>query len=255
MVGCGNMGGALLARWLDDDQFTFTAVSPSGRQMPAGVEVVTDADALGGKTFDIIVIGVKPQMIADVMPTYVERLANGGMFLSMAAGFSAASLENIIGHAAMIRVMPNMPVRVGKGVSALYANGNADKGHRRQIEALMATTGELIWVDTEDQMDRFTAIAGSGPGYVFEIARCYVKAAESLGFSTEESRAMVLQTIAGAIEMAFQSEDSLETLRNSVTSKNGATAAGLAALNGDQMLDSRLQSTVDAAYARTVELR
>ena len=120
----------------------------------------------------------------------------------------------------------------------------------------MARTGTAITVDAEDKLDRVTAVAGSGPGYVFEIARTYVAAAQELGFSAQEARAMVLGTMAGTVAMAQADEaGDLEALRNSVTSKGGTTAAGLDALNGDDTLTRLMRSTLQAAYDRAVELR
>ena len=119
-----------------------------------------------------------------------------------------------------------------------------------------ARTGTAITVDAEDKLDRVTAVAGSGPGYVFEIARTYVAAAQELGFSAQEARAMVLGTMAGTVAMAQADEaGDLEALRNSVTSKGGTTAAGLDALNGDDTLTRLMRSTLQAAYDRAVELR
>ena len=108
----------------------------------------------------------------------------------------------------------------------------------------------------EDQLDRVTAVAGSGPGYVFELARAYVAAAEGIGFSHEQARALVLGTLEGTIAMAIAEDDkSLEDLRNSVTSKGGTTAAGLDALNGDGAVSRKFEQTLEAAYKRAVELR
>jgi pyrroline-5-carboxylate reductase len=123
------------------------------------------------------------------------------------------------------------------------------------VESLMQQTGTTVWVDEEDALDRVTAVAGSGPGYVFEIARTYIEAAEALGFTTAQARALVLDTMAGAVEMARRSDESVETLRNSVTSKNGTTQAGLDALNGDGTLTELMRRTTRAAYDRAVELR
>nr|WP_280635670.1 pyrroline-5-carboxylate reductase dimerization domain-containing protein [Erythrobacter sp. A6_0] len=105
-------------------------------------------------------------------------------------------------------------------------------------------------------LDRATAVAGSGPGYVFEIARSYVAAAEKLGFDPDQARALVLGTMEGTIAMALANPDTpLEELRNSVTSKGGTTAAGLDALNGDGGLSDKLDATLTSAYNRAVELR
>ena len=259
MAGCGNMGGALLSQWLHQTGFDFTVISPSNRRCPDGVRVESDVSRLKGQQFDLIVVAVKPQLINDVIPAYVELLSAEGCFVSMAAGFSVRSLEKLIspkiGPQPVVRIMPNMPVSIGKGVTALFANEQAGQLHKERISALMHTTGQLIWVEEEDAIDRFTAIAGSGPGYAFEIARCWVQAGQALGFSEAEAKQMVLQTLVGSAEMALASEASLAELRNGVTSKNGTTAAGLAALNAGGDLDSLLQQALDAAYSRAVELR
>jgi len=255
MAGCGNMGGALLLRWLDQANFKFTVVSPSGRSCPEGVDVVRDVNDLAGKQFDLIIIAVKPQMINDVLPDYTNLLADNGCFVSIAAGFSAASIGKLIGDRSLVRVMPNMPVSTGQGVSAMHATDTTTGEQRELVTQLMNSTGKLIWVDDEDSIDRITAIAGSGPGYAFELARCWIEAGQSLGFSEAEARQMVLQTLIGSIGLALDSDKSLAQLRDGVTSKNGTTAAGLAALNRDNSLDALFKQTVDAAYARAVELR
>ena len=255
MIGCGKMGSALLTRWLDQTDFTFTVVSPSGRQTLDDVRRVCAPEELAGAQFDLIVLAVKPQLIPTVLPQYAGLLAEQGCLVSMAAGFAAASIEAVVGERALVRIMPNMPVQIGKGVSALYANRYCSAQQQKSVSKLMATTGQLIWVDNEDDIDRLTAIAGSGPGYVFEIARCWMQAGQTLGFSEREAREMVLRTLAGSVELALASETPLSELRDGVISKNGTTQAGLAALNRDASLDILLQQTVDAAYARAVELR
>ena len=256
MIGCGQMGGALLTRWIESPEFQFTVISPSGsRQFPATVQSLRSVTGLGDSQFDIVVIGVKPQMIKEVLPDYLNTLAEDGVFVSIAAGFACSSLAQITHSAPMIRVMPNLPVSIGKGVSGLYADPQTAPAHRARVERLMTPTGKLVWVDSEDALDRLTAIAGSGPGFAFEVARSWVQAAEALGFSADQARAMVLGTIEGAIELALSTAEPLDELRNRVTSKNGATYAGLLAMNGNGQLDQLLEETVQAAYDRAVELR
>lgn len=255
MIGCGKMGGALLTPWLKQSEYAFTVVSPSGRLVPQDVEQVKGPEELLGETFDLLILAVKPQMIASVLPSYRHLLSDDGCLMSIAAGFSVASIEDIVGKVALVRVMPNLPVQVGNGVSALYANAAVTDAHQRSVTKLMEATGKLIWVASEDDIDRVTAVAGSGPGYAFEIARCWMLAAQGLGFPPDESRELVLRTLAGSIELALNSETPMDELRDGVTSKNGTTAAGLSALNGDAGLKGLLQKTVDAAYARAVELR
>ncbi|WOJ92825.1 pyrroline-5-carboxylate reductase [Congregibacter variabilis] len=256
MLGCGSMGSALLTQWRNVDGFAFTVVSPSGlRQFPDTVTQARSPEDLSGKRFDVIVIGLKPQMIANVLPDYLEFLAPRGLYLSLAAGFSITSLMAVTRSRSVARIMPNLPVSLGKGVSGLYGAEDLNQEHRALINSLMASTGHALWVSGEDALDRVTAIAGSGPGYAFEFARAWTGAAQALGFSEEQSRALVLKTVQGAVEMALNTDATLDELRDRVTSKNGTTHAGLSALNNDEQLDNLLSNTLQAAYARAVELR
>lgn len=254
LIGCGKMGGALLSQWMGSGD-DYTIVDPGLDKAPDGVELVRDRTALANRRFDIAVVAIKPQLIDDVLPDYVDHLTDDGFALSIAAGCSIERLRHVLKGRAVVRVMPNLPAAIGQGVSGLCASGEVSDAQRQQATRLMERAGSVVVVDSEDELDRVTAIAGSGPGYVFEIARAYVAAAMDLGFALDEARSLVLGTMAGGVAMAQGSDLNLEELRNSVTSKNGTTQAGLDALNGDDQLTRRLRETVDAAYARAVELR
>lgn len=249
------MGGAMLQRWIDDVPARFTAVNRSGDNIPAGVAHARSAADLDGRYFDAIVIGVKPQQIADVLPDYAGLLEDDGCFISIAAGFSTASLAAALGDRPIVRIMPNLPALIGRGVNGLYANAKCEVGHRNLASALAQSTGRAIWVDTEDEIDRITAIAGSGPGYVFEILRSYIAAAEAMGFDKETARTLVLDTVGGAVEMAARSDQTAEELRNSVMSKQGTTQAGIEALTRDGLLERLIADAAQAAYERARELR
>ena len=249
------MGGALLSQWIKNDSFDFTVVDPVAENLPDNIALARNVGDLGETRFDIVVVAVKPQMIDDVMPPYAAKLTSDGCVASIAAGCSIARLKTVCSTNAVVRIMPNLPSAIGAGVSGLCASEKTTDSHRKAVETLMAAAGTFVWVDDEDQLDRVTAVSGSGPGYVFEIARVYVEAAESLGFSTDQARELVLGTMAGTIAMAQAESASLEELRTSVTSKNGTTQAGLEALNGDNALSERMRAVVEAAYQRAIELR
>ena len=256
MLGCGKMGGALLTRWVAATPFDFTALSPSGRRsLPEGVRLVRGADELGGETFDAAVLAVKPQMVNEVLPQYVGFLSVGAPLLSIVAGTSCATLAAHAPQAALIRIMPNLPAAIGMGVSGVYAPADTPPEHIHLTETLLEPTGHMLQCKSEDELDRITAIAGSGPGFAFEIIRAWSEATAGLGFDADDSRDWILQMIRGAVELALQRGDPLEELRREVTSKNGTTAAGLAALNGDGLIDTRLRAMLLAAYERAVELR
>ncbi|WP_291842031.1 pyrroline-5-carboxylate reductase [Maricaulis sp.] len=255
LIGCGKMGGAMLRRWIDAMPARFTTVNRSGRALPAGTEHVDGVDTLAGRRFDVIILAVKPQQIPDVLPAYASLLAEDGCHVSIAAGFSSASIAAIVGDRPVLRLMPNLPALIGRSVNGIYANSACSDRHRDIGDQLARATGTPVWLDSEDELDRLTAVAGSGPGYVFEIARSYIAAAEGLGFSNETARALVLETMGGAIEMAARSDEDVAELRNSVMSKKGTTEAGINALRRDGQLDALLTETVQAAYERAVELR
>jgi pyrroline-5-carboxylate reductase len=255
MIGCGNMGGALLARWALNDALSLTIVDPAGPQAPAGVAVETSPDALTPGSFDALIVAVKPQLIDAAIPPASSLLKSGGVALSIAAGTSAARISEAAGGAPAMRLMPNMPARIGQGVSGLYADPACSAEHRALADTLGQAVGTALWLENEDQIDRITAAAGSGPGYVFEFARTYQSAAEQLGFDAAQARALALQTIAGCMALAEDTGQSFEALRDSIMSKGGTTAAGVAALNADGELDTRLTAALTAAYTRACELR
>lgn len=255
MIGCGKMGGALLQYWnLGPDNFTI--VDPALEIAPDNVRLCAAIDDLGDQHFDVTIVAVKPQMIDKVLPAYKAHIATDGYLLSMAAGTGAARLSKLAGDVPVIRVMPNLPAAVGQGVSGLFAQDAISPAQADHAMSMMDRTGTVISVDSEDRLDRVTAVAGSGPGYVFELARAYVAAAIEMGFSESEARRMVLGTMAGAVAMARDDgAPGLEELRNSVTSKGGTTAAGLEALNGDAAMSHKFRETLQAAYNRAIELR
>lgn len=255
LVGCGKMGGALLAQWVKRDGAAITVVDPAARDVPAPAKLVGDVSALAPASFDLIIVAVKPQMIEEVMPAYKPLLVKNGFIASIAAGYMADRLADLFGTAQIVRIMPNLPAEIGRGVSGLFALAEVSAKHRDDIEALMRLAGGTVWVDTEDALDRVTAIAGSGPGYVFEMARCFVEAAKQLGFTDEQARDLVLDTMAGTVEMAKSSNETLETLRNNVTSRNGVTQAGLEQFHKDDRLAKLFEAVTQAAYKRAVELR
>jgi pyrroline-5-carboxylate reductase len=255
MIGCGNMGGALLARWARLDALHFTVVDPAGPDVPAGVALETSLDGLDDGGFDALIVAVKPQLIDTAIPPAARLLKADGVAISIAAGTGAASISKAAGGAPAIRLMPNMPARIGEGVSGLYADPECTPAHKTLAGRLGEAVGTALWLADEDQVDRITAAAGSGPGYVFDFARAYQEAAQALGFDTEQARALVLQTIAGCMALAEETGQPFEDLRDSIMSKGGTTAAGVGVLNEGGEMDTRLRAALGAAYARALELR
>jgi len=255
MVGCGRMGGAMLGCWSTREDIHFTVVDPAKPDVPEGVRVLSEASALGSDQFDIIIIAVKPQMIEAVMPDYTARLKDGGCMVSIAAGFSMDSLRRVLGDVPVIRVMPNLPALIGKGATGIYATNDCPTALKETVGDLMERIGKAVWVRSEDELDRLTAVSGSGPGYVFQFIESFIEGARELGFAEKDARTLVIQTMVGATEMAASTDAPISELRTSVTSKGGTTQAGLAQLRQDHMLDLLMKSTTKAAYERALELK
>ena len=255
LIGCGKMGGAMLNRWLEQTGHKFTVVDPAAEQLPAGAELLRHESDLDQRQFDMVIVAIKPQMVDDVLPAYEKHVAPGGCVVSIAAGCSMKRISALMGDAPTIRVMPNLPALIGLGATGLYASTDCSASHKAQVTELINIVGESFWVESEDDLDRLTAVSGSGPGYVFQFIHSYIEAGKELGFAPETARNLVLQTIIGAAKMAAASDQSAVELRNSVTSKKGTTEAGLNALNEGGALDELLKQTTQAAYQRALELQ
>ena len=180
LVGCGKMGSALLAGWLESgvaaDQVRVVepALDPQRTALPAGVDVVAGADELPGDLAPaVIVFAVKPQAMAEVLPHYARFAGPDTVYLSIAAGTPIRLFEAHFGaEAHIVRVMPNTPAAIGRGMSVLCANAHVSQAQRALCGALMAAVGQCDWIDDEALMDAVTATSGSGPAYVFLLIEC-----------------------------------------------------------------------------------
>ncbi len=236
LVGCGNMGFAMLSGWVAQAGDTdFHVVEPSealrARAAQTGANVAASIEGLGDVVPDIVFLAVKPQVMGEVVPPYGRF--GGAVFVSIAAGVTLASLSGWLGAgAAIIRTMPNTPAAIGQGMMVSYANAHVSAQARAAVEALLAASGETGWIADEGLMDAVTAISGSGPAYVFHFIECLAQAAEDLGLDRELSKTLALQTVAGAGLLAKGSDTEPGVLRQQVTSPGGTTAAALEVFMG-----------------------
>jgi len=152
-----------------------------------------------------------------------------------------------------VRCMPNTPALIGQGMTGLYARPGVSPAQCREVEALLAPTGQLLWVEAEEQLDAVTALSGSGPAYVFYFVEAMMRAAEQMGLSAEQGRQLALGTFAGATELARRSDESPAVLRERVTSKGGTTYAALTRLEQQGVGEAFVQA-LQAARLRAKEL-
>lgn len=204
---------------------------------------------------EVVVLAVKPQIMQAVLNNQAAHLSNS-LLISIAAGISVAQIQNWSQqvNARVVRCMPNTPALVSQGISGLYFTGNCTQTDRDIAHQIFSSCGEVLVVDSEDEINAITAISGSGPGYVFFLMEALGKAAQSLGFTEEQANLLVNQTFLGAAMLAKQSDDSFATLREKVTSKGGTTFAGLEQLR-TQGVSQAIENAAKAAFVRALELQ
>ncbi len=256
LLGCGKMGSAMLQGWLADG---LPAASvwvqdphPSDWVNESGVHVNATLPSAPA----VVLIAVKPQMMADALPV-LAAMGNGDtLFISVAAGISIGTYEEILGaQTPIVRAMPNTPAAVGKGISAIVGNGPAGEAGLVAAEKLLSAIGQVVRLDRENQIDAVTGLSGSGPAYVFHMIECMAAAGEAQGLSPELSMALAKATVAGAGALAELADESPEQLRINVTSPNGTTQAGLEELMDTATgLPPLMIKTVGAAADRSREL-
>ncbi|MBX9464168.1 MAG: pyrroline-5-carboxylate reductase [Aquamicrobium sp.] len=262
LVGCGNMGYAMLAGWLSSGKLgadEAIVVEPTDalreRATALGVTALSDAGEIAADAAPrLVVFAVKPQVILNVVPAYA-RFKASATYVSIAAGTPISAFEGALGaDAGIIRCMPNTPAAIGKGMMVVVANDNVDAATGDFVRDLLSASGEVAMIDDEGLMDAVTAVSGSGPAYVFHFIECLTAAGEQAGLPVETAKLLAMQTVYGAAALAAESREEPGTLRQQVTSPNGTTAAALSVLMGDDRLKMLVTEAVEAARARSVEL-
>src|SRR4030095_15460077 len=217
-----------------------------------GIRVAADnLEAVAGA--DVVLLGIKPQMLARVAREIGPSLRRGQVVLSILAGATTKALVGTLGHDQVIRAMPNTPARLGKGVTVWYATPATTEEQRVQAAALLCALGHQLEVDDEKMVALATAVSGTGPTYVFLVMEALIDAAVHLGFPRHIAHDLVIETLEGSTLFAKQSGMHPAELRNMVTSPGGTSAAALHELESGR-LRTVLSEAVWAAYRRTVEL-
>ena len=252
--GCGNMGGAMLKGWLDGGLAPegFTVVDPYLEAAPAGVRLLVEAPA-GEGAFDIVLLGFKPQQLPDAAAMVRPFVGAQTLLLSILAGVDLATLRSAFPDArAIVRVMPNLAAALGKSPIALF--GDADASARQQVDALMKPLGQAEWLSGEDQMDLVTALAGSGPAFVYRFIDALAEGAAALGLPREQADRLALSMVEGAAMLAAASEHAPGELARRVASPGGVTQVGMDILDADKRLAVLMEDTLRGARDRSAEM-
>jgi pyrroline-5-carboxylate reductase len=255
LVGCGNMAGAMLDRWLAAglDPASVAIVDPfaaprAGIAHSASLAEWKDA----GAGADWIMLGMKPQQLGEVAADLAPVATGGVHLLSILAGVSLADLAARFPEAqAQVRILPNLAARIGAGVSAVASAGSADEA---AVTALLTPLGTVVPLADDTMMDLVTAFTGSGPAFVFRLIESYAAAGERLGLSADDALGFAMATFGGSTALLADSGEKPGTLIAQVASKGGTTQAGLDVLDEDGQLAALFTNVLRAARDRGREL-
>jgi pyrroline-5-carboxylate reductase len=260
LVGAGKMGSAMLEGWLrlglEPARVAIIEPQPSreiaelaahGLRLNPAMNVVGEPNA--------VVIAVKPQNAAEIMPWLAQAVGGSTVVLSIMAGKTLDFLADALpGDTAIVRSMPNMPAAIGRGITVAVPNQRVTRAQRDLAHKLLVATGAVEWVEDEALLDPVTALSGSGPAYVFLLAESLAQAGAAAGLPPDLAARLARVTVAGSGELMHRSDLDPATMRQSVTSAGGTTAAALDVLMASDGLDRVMRDAVAAATRRSREL-
>ena len=263
LIGAGNMGYAMLRGWLVGTSHSFSVVEPDPglRERAAGGSVTayeSVRDWPDDRQVDAVVIATKPNIVAEVVAHAGRMLRRGGVLISVAAGISISTLEEKLAdrERAVVRCMPNTPASIGEGMIVCCPGVGVEASQRQLVEELMSCIGKTVFIEDENQMDAVTAVSGSGPAYLFNFVESFISAAKRAGLPSDVAALLAKQTVFGAAKLLVTNDTDPAELRRQVTSPKGTTEAALKVLmDSDTGLEALLGRAVEAARARSVELR
>lgn len=261
LLGAGRMGAAMLHGWLragaDPARISVLDPSPS----PAIVELAQVhkfalnpwIEALA--PVDVAVIAVKPQALDSITPTLAAAVSEQTLVISIVAGQRLGNLaQRLPAPAALVRAMPNLPAEVGRGITTVIAHEGVDARQTGLATKLLSSLGQVEWLDDESLLDAATAVAGSGPAYVFHLVECLSEAGVAAGLPARLADRLARVTVEGSGEMLARSARTPSELRRDVTSPGGTTQAAMDVLLDAGRLQTTLREAVFAAKHRSEEL-
>jgi pyrroline-5-carboxylate reductase len=258
-IGGGNMATALIAGLAGTltPASNIHVVDPNPEALERahagyGVSTATQIDEQVAGS-EVVVLAVKPQQMREVAALLKPHLSRQ-LVLSIAAGIRGADLSRWLGgYGAIVRCMPNTPALVGQGITGMVAMAGVTEQQKQAADSILRAVGKTVWLDDESLIDPVTAVSGSGPAYVFYFLEAMQQAAVEMGLSAGQGKELALETFLGAAQLAAQSDDPLEVLRQKVTSKGGTTYAAISSMEQSGVKGAIIDA-MKAAAARGREL-
>jgi pyrroline-5-carboxylate reductase len=259
LAGAGKMGSAMLDGWiargLDPAKVVVLEPQPSLQVARYGSQGLRLNPNRAGLVADAIIIAVKPQVAAEILPDLAPLVGPRTVVVSIMAGRTLTFLESAFPPAtAVVRTMPNTPAAIGRGITVAVGNEHVTPVQKELADRLLAATGAVEWITDERHMDAVTAVSGSGPAYVFLLAEALTRAGVAAGLPEALAEKLARVTVAGSGELLNNTPEDAATLRQNVTSPGGTTAAALAVLMADDGLEQLMERAVAAATKRSREL-
>ena len=257
-IGGGNMASAIIGGLLKNGRSasSIIVIEPFEAQRSKlfadfNITALPAADATMAQA-DGVVWAVKPQLFVGAAAHCAAHLSRA-LHLSVMAGIRSDSIAAAVGSQRVVRAMPNTPALIGQGISGLFARAVVNDAEKSLVEALLAPTGQTLWVEREADLDAVTALSGSGPAYVFYFIEAMMQAATDMGLSEAQGRQLALATFAGSTALAQASDEPPHVLRDRVTSKGGTTFAALSAMQASG-IKAAVVNAIRAAQNRAREL-
>jgi pyrroline-5-carboxylate reductase len=258
-IGGGNMATALIAglagKLTTAENIHVVDPNPEALERVHGAYGVSTATAIDEQVAagEVVVLAVKPQQMREVAALLRPHLSRQ-LVISIAAGIGGADLSRWLGgYGAIVRCMPNTPALIGQGITGMVAMAGATEQQREAADSILRAVGKTVWLDDESLIDPVTAVSGSGPAYVFYFLESMQQAAVEMGLSAGQGKELALATFLGAAQLAAQSDDPLEVLRQKVTSKGGTTHAAITSME-QAGVKAAIIEAMKAAAARGREL-
>lgn len=257
LVGCGKMGSAMLAGWLEAGvpATSVWVIDPHPSDWLQGLAGLHLNQGLPSAPA-VLLVAVKPQMMQEALPQVAAIGGGETLVISVAAGTPLAHFEQIFGpQTPIVRAMPNTPAAIGQGITAYVGNAATVPAHLALADTLLGAVGQTVALTSEGQLDAVTALSGSGPAYVFYMIECMTQAGQDLGLPADMALRLATATVAGAGALAQQASEDPAQLRKNVTSPNGTTQAALSKLMAfDDGLAPLMARAMQAAADRSKEL-
>jgi pyrroline-5-carboxylate reductase len=255
LIGCGNMAGAMLDGWLaaGADPRLITVVRPSGRVPAPGIRTL--AALPEDEVPALVLLGVKPQKLAEVAPAVAPALERETILVSILAGTTMASLR---GHfpapRTIVKAMPNLPVSLRRGVTELFTDGASGEAARAEVERLMRALGQVEWFEDENLLSVASALTAAAPAFLYRFLDALAAAAAELGLPAEQAARLAAAMAEGASALAARSGATPQELARRVASPGGTTEAGLKVLDEEAALRNLMRRALAASRRRGEEM-